>query len=50
MIPLALKFLVVLIFFQTPKPNYDSLNDKLSTLPYWETLDIEPFVLLEPRY
>jgi hypothetical protein len=39
------------IFFPNPqtKYNYNSLNDKLSTLPYWETLDIEPFVPSEPR-
>jgi hypothetical protein len=31
------------------KYNYNSLNDKLSALPYWETLNIEPFVPSEPR-
>jgi hypothetical protein len=34
--------------FQT-KNIYDNLNNKLSTLPYWEVLDIEPFVPSEPR-
>jgi hypothetical protein len=34
--------------FQT-KYNYNSLNDKLSTLPYWETLDIESFISLKLR-
>ena len=39
-------------FFPNPqtKHNYNSLNDKLSTLSYWETLDIELFVPSEPRY
>lgn len=32
------------------KYDYNSLNDKLSALPYWETLNIEPFTPLEPRY
>jgi hypothetical protein len=31
------------------KYNYNSLNDKLSVLPYWEELNIELFVPSEPR-
>ena len=31
------------------KLKYESLNNKLSTLPFWEVLDIEPFVPPEPR-
>ena len=31
------------------KLKYKSLNNKLSTLPFWEVLDIEPFVPSEPR-
>ena len=31
------------------KSIYNSLNDKLGTLPYWEALDIEPFVPLESK-
>ncbi|CAG8554670.1 14091_t:CDS:2 [Racocetra fulgida] len=38
-------------FFSNPqtKSDYDSLNNKLSTLSYWEALDIEPFISSEPR-
>ena len=31
------------------KSIYNSLNDKLATLPYWEAIDIEPFVPSVPR-
>ncbi|CAG8531760.1 17157_t:CDS:2, partial [Dentiscutata erythropus] len=37
-------------FFSSPqtKSNYESLNNKLSTLSYWKVLDIEPFVPSKP--
>ena len=35
--------------FVPTKNIYSGLNEKLSSLPYWETLDIEPFVPLESR-
>jgi hypothetical protein len=38
------------IHFLSINNIYNSLNEKLSTLPYWEALDIEPFVPSESRY